>query len=386
MKWFRQSGRVKARSPRSERLFGPTLEILEDRVQPSAAPSLGAAAGFGVLGLANTQINNSNVTISGNEGVSQGGKLTNMAPSTIEGDADEYAAGQYSGPGHLGGSVVIDPNLMSQADSDALSASAQAAALTPTVTLGNINSPTTVTGNGGLNVIAVNGNITSSLTLTGTSSDVFVVNVTGTVTLNGNTVLGVGGGVTPAQVLYNFTGESGTITSKVGNVFYGTLLAPTYSFNLDGTFDGEIIGGGKSIVLLSGAKVNPIPFAPPIIANQGTASLSGFVDFDNNFGVFLHPVQDAVLTLTNAQGQVVATTTTAADGSYSFGNLVADTYTITLSVPNGDAVSNSPGTVNGVTDGSDGNNAFGTAGVINQITLAAGNNGINYNFNLLLGG
>jgi hypothetical protein len=31
-------------------------------------------------------------------------------------------------------------------------------------------------------VIAVNGNITASLTLSGTSSDVFVINVTGTVT------------------------------------------------------------------------------------------------------------------------------------------------------------------------------------------------------------
>ena len=48
--------------------------------------------------------------------------------------------------------------------------------------------------------------------------------------------------MTPNHVLYNFTGSSGTIASHVGNVFYGTLLAPTYSFNLDGSFIGEIIG------------------------------------------------------------------------------------------------------------------------------------------------
>ena len=39
-------------------------------------------------------------------------------------------------------------------------------------------------------------------------------------------------------------------------MFYGTLLAPTYSFNLDGSFIGEIIGGGSSIQLLSNAAVN----------------------------------------------------------------------------------------------------------------------------------
>jgi hypothetical protein len=66
----------------------------------------------------------------------------------------------------------------------------------------------------------------------------------------------LGGGVTANHVLYNFTAGSGTITSQVGNLFYGTLLAPKLSFNLDGAFIGEIIGGGSSIQLLSNATVN----------------------------------------------------------------------------------------------------------------------------------
>jgi hypothetical protein len=216
---------------------------------------LGTAKNYAVLGLPNTQINNSLVTITGNEGVSQGGTLTNMAPSSIKGNVYEYASGQYSGPGVITGSVNVNPGLLAQNDADALAASAAAAGLAPTQTFGNINVGTTVTGNGGLNVIQINGSITKSLILNGGPNDVFIVNVTGTVSLGGSDVLGLAGGVAASHVLYNFVGNSGTIATHVGNVLYGTLLAPKYSFNLDGAFIGEIIGGGKSIALLSGAKV-----------------------------------------------------------------------------------------------------------------------------------
>jgi len=81
------------------------------------------------------------------------------------------------------------------------------------------------------------------------------VNVTGTVTLGGSDVLGLSGGVTASNVLYNFVGAGGTITTHVGNIINGTLLAPTYSFDLDGVFNGSIIGGGSTITLKSGARV-----------------------------------------------------------------------------------------------------------------------------------
>ena len=90
--------------------------------------------------------------------------------------------------------------------------------------------------------------------------------MTGNATFGGTGGLLLAGGVTANHVLYNFTGSSGTITSHVGNVFYGTLLAPTYSFNLDGSFIGEIIGGGCLIQLLSNAAVN---------ANVGSAVQHG---------------------------------------------------------------------------------------------------------------
>jgi hypothetical protein len=356
----------------------PRLELLEDRMVP-ATVSLGAAADFGVLGLVGTQITNSNVTVNGNEGVSAGGKLTNMAPSTITGNVYEYASGEYAGPGKLFGSVVIDATLLPEADADALSAASLAAALAPNQTFSTISSATTVTGNGGLNVIAINGDIKNSLILTGTASDVFIVNVSGSLSLGGSATLGLAGGVTADHVLYNFTGASGTISTHVGNVLNGTLLAPKYSFSLDGVFNGEIIGGGKSITLLSGARVNQFSFNPPA---AGTASLSGFVYNDaNNDGLFddgdsgLGGVT-ITLTGTDDQGHAVElTTTTDANGFYQFTGLRAGKYTLTESdVPTLNHNQSNVGTVDGNSDG-----VAGTA-QITEIDLLGGNNGLDYDF------
>jgi hypothetical protein len=66
--------------------------------------------------------------------------------------------------------------------------------------------------------------------------------------------LGVSGGVTADHVLYNFTGTSGTISTQVGNIIYGTVLAPNYTMNIDGTWVGELASGG-AMSLLSGVKI-----------------------------------------------------------------------------------------------------------------------------------
>jgi SdrD B-like domain len=145
--------------------------------------------------------------------------------------------------------------------------------------------------------------------------------------------------------------------------------------------EGARGGGGSNF---TGSMSGTASLQVPVGTSQGSASLSGFVDRELTVNSSV-PVQGLTLTLTNSQGQVVATTTTAADGSYSFNNLAADTYTITLSVPPLFDVSNMPGTVNGVTDGRDGSNGSFTLGVITGITLAAGNQGVNYDFLLLQG-
>jgi hypothetical protein len=336
------------------------LDTFEDRIQPSV--SLGAAGNYAVLGLMNTQVVNSNVFITGNEGVSQGGKLNNMAPSTITGNAVEYAAGQYSGPGKLGGSLIIDPSTIGSADSDALAAAAQASALVPTVTFGTISSPQTLTGNGGENVIQVNGDIKSTLILNGTANDVFIVNVTGSVSLGGSTTLGLAGGVTADHVLYNFTGASGSISTHVGNVLNGTLLAPKYSMSLDGVFNGEIIAGGKSITLLSGAKVNGVPFNPP--QSTDTASVSGQLQalVTGGDGPAVVAFSGASVSLTDAQGKVVASTITADDGTFTLTGVPAGTFTLTISLPGGYSLrSATAGSGGGADFNSSGVDEFGNA-------------------------
>ncbi len=225
--------------------------------------TLGTANNYGVLGLQNTKIANTSVTIHGNEGVSQGGALANNAPSTITGNANEYASGQYSGPGTVGGSVVVNPTLLAQNDADALTASSEASALTPTQTFTAINTSgsttTTITGNGGLNVVKI-GSISmsgsSSLILKGTASDVSSSSMSrGPSAISGTGVMGLTEGVTANHVLYNLTGAS-NITTNAGNALFGTFLAPNANWNVDGSFVGEIIDGGSTFSLNGGANVN----------------------------------------------------------------------------------------------------------------------------------
>ena len=254
------AGNTRAQAPR----WRPSFDALEDRLALSAsAVSLGAAGQFGVLGLQNTQVTNLIAQINGNEGVSLGGALQNSFFSKITGNVSESSSHQLSGVGKLVGSVTADSALLATVDSSALAASTQAAALTPSRTFGTITQATTVAGNGGLNVIAINGSIRNSLTLKGTANDIFIVNVTGNANLSGSETLGLAGGVTANHVLYNFTGHGGTINILSNSPVDGTLLALHDNIIVDGTFNGEIIGGGAEIVLLPGTTVNQDPFSAP---------------------------------------------------------------------------------------------------------------------------
>ena len=247
--------------------------------------SLGTAANYAVFGLAGSEtITNSAVTITGNEGISQGGAIANNAPSKVIGNAYEYSSGQFTGPGTLTGSLVTSTSTLVQNDADVATALSEISGLAATQTLGcSITTATTLTGNGGLNVIKVNGGINlnnANLTLTGSSSDYFVVDVTGNVSLVGTATLALGGGVTANHVIYDFTSTSGSFATNVGDVVNGTLLAaaPGFTYSLDGTFNGEIIGDG-SISLLSNATVSQLGFSgytpPPTVPEPSSILLLG---------------------------------------------------------------------------------------------------------------
>jgi hypothetical protein len=359
------------------------LESLEERAQPSATvPTLGTAGQFAVLGLQGTWIDNDGgATVNGDEGVSRNGVVLNQRSSTINGNVQEYSKNEYFGRGSVTGNVAINSSLIKQADADAATASAAAAALAPTQTFKTIKKATTVQGDGGLNVININGDVNASLTLSGGPNDVFVVNVTGSLSLDGKESLGLSGGVTANNVLYNFVGRHGGISTRHNSVVNGTLLAPRYDVDIGGLVNGEVIAGGDYIGFGHKATVNQVSFNGT--GNSSTPGISGYVFDDLTGSGSIVPGDPALagvvvtLTGTTANGTpVTMTATTDANGLYSFTSLAAGTYSLQRAVPagytnGGDTV----GTINGVPNGT-----VQPDGSIGQIAYQAGGVGSGYGF------
>jgi hypothetical protein len=224
----------------------------------AAAIDLGNAGQYTVLGLSDTDVHLSNTSITGDVGVGPDGKLKFMAPSTINGNIYlDASATTSASAGTLNGARFTGQNL-APALHDALSLSASAAALCPTMTLGKVNLPTTLDGNGGVNVLSISslslGN-NENLTLNGGANDLFYLNITDGLSLTGNAKILESGGLTPAQVLINVIGAGSALVTGAGNEVDGIILAPLRSANLDGSFNGKVIVGGASLGLRSGATV-----------------------------------------------------------------------------------------------------------------------------------
>ncbi|HXR07897.1 MAG TPA: collagen-binding domain-containing protein [Candidatus Acidoferrum sp.] len=251
-------------TPGSGPMFFDDAGLVAVAAAPTPTPCslLGSAAAAAVIGLDGARIQNVLAKINGDEYVSQGGSLDNLPPSTINGNVFEFRNRQYSGRGRLEGGLTVNAALLDSVNADALNAAATIAAMTPTQVFGTIRRPTLITGNGGVNVIDINGNITDSLLLSGSAKDVFFINVSGTIDLRGRATLAVADGVTAGAVLYNLTG-TGTVEIHVRDVVNGTILAPDYRLDLDGEFNGAVIGGGKNKAInLVQARVNQ-PACPP---------------------------------------------------------------------------------------------------------------------------
>src|SRR5207237_226859 len=89
------------------------------------------------------------------------------------------------------------------------------------------------------------------------------------------------------------------------------------------------------------------------------------------------PLSGVSMSLQDAGGSTVGSTTTAVDGSYQFTRLVAGTYAVFEgATPGYIEASNNIGTVNGAADGTTGPGAD----ELSSIALGVGQGGINYNF------
>jgi hypothetical protein len=155
---------------------------------------------------------------------------------------------------------------------DAVTLSNAASALAPTQTFGNVTSPLTITGNGGLNVIFMTSLMNADLTINGGPNDNFVFDVSGNFQTNHVMTLN---GVTAPQILWNLTGTSGNIfQTSGGDVLFGTFLATRggdFQFsNL--ALTGQLINTAGHMQIVSGSQVTgPVP--PPTVPEPSSLAL-----------------------------------------------------------------------------------------------------------------
>jgi hypothetical protein len=270
---------------------------------------LGSAANYGILvdngGASSTNISelqiHSSQTLNvpgsgGNVGLVNGAgiQLLGTAPpaSMTIGGTLYYDGAVLSNPIYLpggptsatfsaaGGEVGTNETALSTAWNSAKAASAADAMLASNTTITGGN---TINGSAAVNVVSVPSINTTTLTIDGNASQIFVINVTGSA---GSALTNVAlmGGVTANHVLFNITG-TGSITFNAGGTVNGTFLdtsSSTGGITLKGTtLNGELIAGGNSstnAIQISGdSTINTAAFSPvgelPTISMGGVALL-----------------------------------------------------------------------------------------------------------------
>jgi hypothetical protein len=237
--------------------------------------TLGAAgpSNYAILALSGAQdiaLNGPGQT-QGNVGVSSG-TLSLNGSSGPEVKGNVYlatGAGISTGNGTQVTGTIYSNQELTQANAAALSAAATFSALAPTQSLGTITGTTIITGSVGLNVIDItNLNLGNgqSLTLTGPAGAQFVINDTGGLTLNSGHI-NVSGGLMATDVVLNVVGLGSDLQTSGGlnneSVINAILLAPDRKIGFaPGLINSELIAGGQSIHLVSGASADGLTSVP----------------------------------------------------------------------------------------------------------------------------
>jgi len=255
--------------------------ILTPPACASSALNLGSAANYGLVDLGQ------NTTLSINSGPLTSVLVGNSANVHLSGGNNgAIPGGLYTdGTANISGSLqnpftttTVAPTLTQSAFVSAQSVSSYAAGLAATRTYGNLSNSVTITGNGGLNVIDVASIQNAPLTITGNSNDVFVFNISGKFQTNQAMTLV---GVSPSQLLFNFTGTSGNVLqTSGGDVLYGTFLAADggqFQFS-ELNLTGALINTGGDVQFVSGSKTTFSPFnsvpEPSMLGLVGVGFLS----------------------------------------------------------------------------------------------------------------
>jgi hypothetical protein len=200
----------------------------------------------------------------GDLGIGQSGQFHLSGGATLQSTlhADPTATVQIDGGSALSGGTLRQA--MAALQNAAIALSNADAALTPTQTFSQITSATTITGNGGQNVIRVVGTFHLSggqnLVLSGGPSDSFIINAPLGMQLDGGASI-ILSGVSPSRVLFNFPGN-GTQVQTSGNAnTAGIFLAPFRQMQINGgVHNSEFIAGGQLSF-----QSNPKVIAPPCV-------------------------------------------------------------------------------------------------------------------------
>lgn len=224
--------------------------------------NLGIDAYYALIDLGRTDLDWSGA-ITGNVLVGDGLKVSRSSGNTVSGSVQFDPTISNDDLEHPLKALPVPASITSAALTAAENVSRYAASLPATQTFGDVdNRHQVITGNGGLNVVNIANVLNAKLTLSGTSSDIFVINVAGRIETN--QAMALSGGVLPAHVLFNLTGRSGSVLNSGGNELYGTYLA-TNGGNLNLSqlaLTGALISSGGSVRFTGGSKITSAPFAP----------------------------------------------------------------------------------------------------------------------------
>jgi uncharacterized repeat protein (TIGR01451 family) len=220
-------------------------------VAASINTAVSPAASFAAIGLQGSQFSLSSgpLQVTGALGIGAAGTfhLSGGAKLISTLYADPTAAVQIDGGSFLTGGTLIQS--MQAVQNAAIALSSSAAALTPTQTFSQIISALVITGDAGQNVISVPGTFHLSggnnLTLSGSASSTFIINVRSGLQLDGGASI-VLSGVSPDHVLFNFPGGGGQVQTSGGANTAGIFLAPQMPMQINGgTHNSEFISGGQ---------------------------------------------------------------------------------------------------------------------------------------------
>jgi hypothetical protein len=226
---------------------------------------------YGVLGIGSTTVSISGSSHIGGDVALGHCSTGSFCNSQIDGNLDLDPTSKVlknSGVNLLGSTVN---GSLAAADAAAVDASTRLAAFTPTQTLCNITSTTTINSTANVNIVDLKsvqlcGN--STLTLNGSSTSYFMINVSGAFTLADCAAIKLTGGLIEAHVLWNITGCGSAVSFTGTAVEVGEVLANNRDIIVDhATADGALLGAMcHQITICDGAQVqvNAFHFNPPI--------------------------------------------------------------------------------------------------------------------------